>query len=119
MGQPGVYFSAQRSVSTVCVHDGLVYAVELAGYVQCLDARTGRKYWEYDLQDETRASPYYADGKVFISVMSGGVFVFKAGREPREPVTITADEALKVSPVAVGGVLYVNDGTTLYAIAAR
>jgi outer membrane protein assembly factor BamB len=108
-----------RTVSSVCVHDGLVYAVELAGYVQCLDARTGRKYWEYDLQDETRASPYYADGKVFISVMSGGVFVFKAGREPREPVTITADEALKVSPVAVGGVLYVNDGTTLYAIAAR
>jgi outer membrane protein assembly factor BamB len=36
-----------RTMSTVAIHDGLVLAAETAGYVQCLDARTGQHLIAY------------------------------------------------------------------------
>src|SRR5262249_13460078 len=36
------------SVSTCAIHDGLLYTAEERGYIYCLDAKTGQKYWEHD-----------------------------------------------------------------------
>jgi outer membrane protein assembly factor BamB len=106
-----------RTVSTVAVHDGLVYAAELEGFLHCLDAKTGQHYWEYDLKDGTWSSPYYADGKVYLGTEGGDLFVFAAGKEKKEPAKINLDNALKAPPAAANGVLYVTNGTTLYAVA--
>jgi outer membrane protein assembly factor BamB len=101
----------------VAVHDGLLYASELDGYLHCLDAKTGKKYWDYDLKDGIWNSPYYVDGRVFLGTDGGDMFIFQAGREKKEPVKINMEQGLKVPPVAAGGVLYVTNGTTLFAIA--
>ena len=69
-----------RTISTVAVHDGLVYAAELDGYLHCLDAKTGKKYWEHDLKDGTWCSPYYVDGKVYIGTDDGDLYVFTPAR---------------------------------------
>jgi outer membrane protein assembly factor BamB len=108
-----------RTVSTVSVHDGLVYAAELAGYLQCLDARTGKKYWEYDLKNNTWASPFWIDGKVYLGNDGGEMCVFTAGKELKEPRRIQMEGSLKLPPVAADGVLYINTGNRLHAIAAR
>ena len=39
-----------RTLSTAAVHDGLVYIAELAGYLHCLDAKTGERYWDHDFR---------------------------------------------------------------------
>jgi outer membrane protein assembly factor BamB len=108
-----------RTLSTVAVHDGLVYAAELQGYLQCLDANTGKKYAEFDFQDNTWSSPYYADGKVYMGTDGGDLLVFQAGKELKQLAKINMDQSLKVPPVVVNGVLYVNNGVNLYAIAAK
>jgi outer membrane protein assembly factor BamB len=108
-----------RTLSTVAIHDGLVYAAELMGYLQCLDARTGKKLWEYDLLDSTWCSPYYADGKVFLGTDGGLMFVFAAGKEMKLLAKIDMQQSLKVPPVACNGTLYVNNGVYLYAIAEK
>ena len=41
-----------RTMSTCAIHDDLVYVAELAGYLHCLDAKTGKKYWDHDLQSQ-------------------------------------------------------------------
>jgi outer membrane protein assembly factor BamB len=107
-----------RTMSTVAVHDGLVYAAEYIGFLQCLDARTGKKYWEYDLRDPTWCSPLYVDGKLFMGT-DGDLHVFTPGKDLKEPKKVSVDGQLKVPPVAVNGVLYVNTGTHLYAIAPK
>jgi outer membrane protein assembly factor BamB len=112
-------FVFSRTMSTVAVVDGLVYAAELAGYMQCLDAKTGKKYWEHDFQESTWCSPYYVDGKVFIGTDAGELYVFKHGKKKNEPKKITIGQQLKVPPVACNGVLYVNSGAALYAIAKK
>lgn len=108
-----------RTISTVAIHDGLVYAAELEGYLHCLDAKTGQKYWEYDTKDATWNSPYYADGKVFLGTDGGDLYVFSAGKDQKAPDKINMKEAMKVPPVAAGGVLYMTNGSTLFAIAAK
>jgi outer membrane protein assembly factor BamB len=109
-----LYFG--RTISTVAIHDGLVYAAELEGYLHCLDAKTGKHYWEYDLKDSVWNSPYYVDGRVFLGTDGGDMYIFAAGKEKNEPTKINMDQGLKVPPVAAGGVLYVTNGTTLYAV---
>ena len=42
------YTDVGRTISTVSVHDDLVYVAEYAGLIHCLDANTGKLYWTYD-----------------------------------------------------------------------
>jgi outer membrane protein assembly factor BamB len=107
-----------RTLSTVAVHDGLVYAPELAGFLHVLDARTGKKVWEYDLKDSTWCSPLVADGKLYVGT-DGDLLIFPAGKELKEPVKINMEAAIKVPPVMAGGVIYVNTGANLYAIGPK
>jgi outer membrane protein assembly factor BamB len=115
----GREFVFGRTLSTVAIHDGLLYAAELAGYLHCLDAKTGKKHWEYDFSESTWCSPYYVDGKVYIGTDSGDVYVFRAGSKLQPPRKVAMDKPIKVPPVAVNGVLYVNNDTNLYAIAPK
>ncbi len=105
-----------RTVSTVAVHDGLVYASELDGFLHCLDAQTGKEYWVHDLGGAVWTSPYYADGKVYMGVDNGDLFVFQAGKTDKVLNKIEMQQSMKVPPVAANGVLYVNNGLNLFAI---
>ena len=108
-----------RTLSTVAVGDDLVYAAELDGYIHCLDAKTGKKHWEFDLKDGTWASPFLADGKVYMGTDSGDLFVFQHGKDLKNPTKIEMDQGLKSSPCHAGGVLYLHNGTSLFAIGNR
>jgi len=71
-----------RTMSTACIVDDVVYIPELAGYVQCLDARTGKRFWTYDTRSNIWGSCYFADGKVFVANEDGDVFVFRHDPKP-------------------------------------
>jgi outer membrane protein assembly factor BamB len=97
-----------RTLSTVAVHDGLVYAGEYDGVLHCLDARTGKQYWEQSLGQDTWCSPYWVDGKVFIGNENGQILVFQHGKEKKPLATIeTGASFVRATPVAANGVLYV------------
>jgi outer membrane protein assembly factor BamB len=108
-----------RTISTVAIHDGLVYASELEGYLHCLDAKTGQQYWEADLKDSIWNSPYYVDGRVLLGTDGGDLYVYAAGKAQNELAKINMEQSVKIPPVAANGMLYVTNGTTLYAIAAK
>jgi outer membrane protein assembly factor BamB len=108
-----------RTMSTVAVHDGLVYAAELDGFLHCLDAQTGKELWQHDLAGAIWASPYYMDGKVYMGVDNGDLLIFKAGKEDNAPLKIDMAASMKGPPVAANGVLFVNNGSMLYAITGK
>src|SRR3712207_7957071 len=39
-----------RTISTVAVYNGLVFAPDFSGFFHCLDAETGKHHWTYDMQ---------------------------------------------------------------------
>jgi outer membrane protein assembly factor BamB len=108
-----------RTMSTCAVHDGLVYACELAGYVHCLDAKTGKQYWEHNMESATWGSPYFVDGKIFQGNDAGQLFIFKHGKTKEDPKVIDfSAKYVRATPVVANGVLYVltETPTKLYAI---
>jgi outer membrane protein assembly factor BamB len=76
-------FKFGRTMSSVCVVDDVVYAAELYGFVHCLNAKTGQRYWVYDTKASIWGSPVYADGKVFIGNDNGDLYIFRHRTEPK------------------------------------
>jgi len=106
------------SISTVAVHDGLVYAVDTPGYLNCIEVSTGKRLWQQDLKATVWGSPLVVDGKVYLQTAEGEVFIFAAGREKK---LIAKNGGLPDmahgTPVAANGVLYLTGQKHLYAVA--
>jgi outer membrane protein assembly factor BamB len=75
-------FKFGRTLSCACVVDEVLYIGELAGYVHCFDARTGKRYWVYDTKASIWSSPYYVDGKIYFGNDNGDLYIFKHMAKP-------------------------------------
>ena len=113
----------RRSISTVAIHDGLVYAPDMSGFLHCLDFGSGKRYWEYDTFSAVWGSPMVVDGNVYLGDEDGDLVILKAGKE--QPPT---DEELEnqgrvklfpssiySTPTIANGVLFITDRSQLYA----
>src|SRR5207249_2508748 len=104
----------------------LVYAAELGGILHCLDAKTGKHYWEHDLRSQTWSSPYWVDGKVYMGTDGGKIFVFEHGKTKKLVNTVDMSvkdkngtvvrPKIRATPVAADGIFYVMTENKLYAI---
>lgn len=74
----------RRTMSTVAIHNGLVFAADLSGFVHCVDFKTGKRYWVHDLMSAIWGSPLYVDGKVMIGDEDGRLTIFDAGKDYAE-----------------------------------
>jgi outer membrane protein assembly factor BamB len=114
-----------RTMSTCAVHDGLVYAAEMEGYLHCLDAAAGKEYWQHQLPGHanTWGSPFWVDGKVYLGDDKGKITIFKDGKtkEIIGAVDFGRGSLVRVTPVACNGVLYVmsENPCKLWAIAEK
>ncbi len=108
-----------RTMSTCAIHDGLVYIAELAGYLHCLDAKTGKVYWDHDTKAPIWSSPYCADGKIYLGTDEGTVWVFAHGKEKKELAQNDMGGRVRATPVAVGNTLFVMTENKLYAISTK
>jgi outer membrane protein assembly factor BamB len=109
-------FMFGRTMSTVSVHDGLVYASDLDGFVYCLDAKTGERRWMHDLKEALWGSTYFVDGKVILGTEVGNFVAFEAGKQKKAPTIVEGEQAIRSTPIVSGGVLYIMTESHLYAI---
>jgi precorrin-6B methylase 2 len=100
----------------VAIHDGLVIAPELSGFVHCLDAETGERYWTHDVLDSILSSPLIVDGKVYVGDEDGEVCIFELSKEKKVLGERIMPNFVYSSPVFANGVLYIAAQNQLYAI---
>ena len=86
-----------RTMSTACIIDGIVYIPELNGYFHCLDARSGKKFWQFDTQSAIWGSAYHVDGKILLANDDGVVFFFKHEKEQTVLDEVAAGSAAGVA----------------------
>jgi len=108
-----------RTMSSVAIHDGLLYTSDLSGFVYCLDVATGTPHWKYDTFAAIWGSPFVADGKIYIGDEDGDVAVLKTGKKLELIHEVNMGSAVYTTPVARDGVLYIASRNTLFAIAEK
>lgn len=110
------YDQLDRTMSTVTIADGLVYAADVAGRLHCLDAETGAVQWVHDSSAETWGGALVADGKLFLG-NKRDFLILKAGRDLEVLSEIRLGSPSYTSPIAANGVLYVASQKYLWAVA--
>ena len=108
----------RRTISTVAIHDGIVYAPNFSGFFHALDLATGELLWEHDMLAAVWGSPYVVDGKVMIGDEDGDLSVLNAGRELEVLSEINFGNVIYSTPIAANGTLYIMTRSHLYAIEA-
>lgn len=121
--------SLNRTNGAPVIKDDIVYVADFSGLLHCLDAKTGRPYWTYDLFGAAWDTPMLVDGKLYVG-FDDGVAIFPHTANPKkalkkrgnkDPVPALGvqklDHPVSSTPVVANGVLFVATRGTLYAIA--
>jgi outer membrane protein assembly factor BamB len=112
-------------VASPLIHNGLVYLPQDGGggggrLLLCLDAMTGKELYKVDIHnDRYRASPIYADGKIYLLSRDGTATVFPAGPKFQNPIVNTLDDNFTASPAVSNGRIYLRGFKDLYAIGEK
>lgn len=117
-GRVWQYDKINRSISTAAISEGLVYISDFKGVLHCLDVKTGKPYWTFDIQSPIWGSPLVADGKIYLGDADGDIAVLKAGMEMKKLSVIDMGDSVFSTPIPANGVLYVMTRSLLYAITA-
>jgi outer membrane protein assembly factor BamB len=108
-----------RSISTVSIDpaNNLLFIADFSGFVFCLDADTGKKYWEHDMQAHMWGSTFVVDGKVYVGDEDGDLVVLASAKEKKVLYEVNMSAPILSTAVVANGTMYVTTQTHIYAIA--
>lgn len=118
-GTPEIAWEADEflpEVSSPLAVNGLLYIATSYGVLACYDAKSGEKLWSQEYGGSFYASPVYADGKVYITDMTGKTYIVKATRDYQLVGSPELGEKSVCSPVFQDGKLYLRGMNNLYCI---
>lgn len=105
-----------RTICTASVYNGLCFIPDFSGYLHCLDANTGKVYWNYDMEAEVWGSPMSCDGKVYLGDGDGNVRIFAAEKQMKLIAEHNMGASVFGTPVIANGTLYILSMQKLFAI---
>jgi outer membrane protein assembly factor BamB len=105
-----------RTIATVAVADDLVYAVDLSGFLHCLDRATGKNHWVHDTLAAVWGSPMVVDGKVYLGDEDGDISVLKHSKKLEVLAEVEMVNSVYTTAVAARSILYIAGRTRLFAI---
>jgi outer membrane protein assembly factor BamB len=113
-----------RTVGTVAIKDDILYIADFSGLFHCLDAKTGKVHWTYDMLAAAWGSPLIVEDKVFIGDEDGDVAIFKHSADPEVAMVdeapalgeINMGNSVYSTPIVADNVLYIANRTHLFAI---
>ena len=114
-GKLWTYQGLDRSISTVSIADGLLYVVDVAGRLHCVNAETGKAYWVYESKSRTIASTMVADGKIYLPTEKH-LNVLATGKAMKLLSQISLGAPSWSTPVVASGTLYVTSKKYLWAL---
>lgn len=106
---------APHMPSLLLVGDEL-YMVSDNGVASCVDAKTGTVHWQERVGGGFSASPFYADGLVYLQSEQGETTVVKAGTTYEVVSKSDVGERTFASYAAVDGALFLRSETQLYRL---
>lgn len=116
-GEVWSYALDKHVMSTPAIHNGLAFIADTGRKMHCLDAKNGTPLWTHDIQGDAWASPYVADGKVYLGTRAGVIYVWAATKEKQLLYELNIRTPMSATFTAANGVLYFATMQHLYAVA--
>ena len=120
-----------RSCGTVAIKDNVLYIADFSGLFHCLDAKTGKVHWVYDMLAAAWGSPVIVEEKVYIGDEDGDVAIFRHSADPNVAMKdddgdlvpfygeLNMGNSVYSTPIVADNVLYISNRTHLFAIEAQ
>ncbi len=105
-----------RTCGTVAIKDDLLFVADFSGVLHCVDAKTGKGYWTYDMFAASWASPLIVEDRVYISDEDGDIAIFKVSKEQEKIAEINMESAVYTTPLAANKTLYIANRNRIYAL---
>ncbi len=105
-----------RTVSTVAIKNDLLFVPDFSGLFHCLDAKTGKPNWTYDMLAACWASPLIVDDRVYIGDEDGELAVFKLSSKMELLRETDFDGPIYTTPVVANDSMFLSIGNRLWAI---
>jgi outer membrane protein assembly factor BamB len=106
-----------RTCGTVAIKNDLLFIADFSGVFHCLDAKTGKPHWTYDMFAASWASPLIVEDRVYITDDEGEVAIFKLAKEMEKISEFNMDSAVFTTPVAANDTLFIANRNRIYSIA--
>lgn len=106
----------RRSVSTGALYNGLLFYADFSGFLHCLDAKTGKEYWQHDMLAAVWGSAIVIDGKVYLGDEDGDVAVLAATKEKKLLFETNMGSSVYSTVVPANGSLFIANRNQLFAI---
>jgi len=106
------------SIPSLLLVGDLLYLVNDIGIMSCIDATSGAIVWKERLLGNYRASPIYADGRIYVANVNGVTTVIEPGRRFNLLAVNELGDGtrLEASFAVAGRALFVRTETHLYRI---
>lgn len=118
-------YSFQGGFASPVIDAERLYQVDNGAVLGAFDLATGRKLWERPLGTIQKASPVFADGKLYVGTENGKFYIIKPTASGPEVLdqdqlgTEEAPEAIVASPAVARGRVYLATMDALYAIGPK
>lgn len=71
-----------RTCGTVAIKNDLLFVADFSGLVHCVDAKTGKAHWTFDMLAASWSSPLIVEDRVYISDEDGDISIFALSADP-------------------------------------
>jgi outer membrane protein assembly factor BamB len=118
-------FGWQGGFSSPVLDGERLYQIDNGANLAAFDVKTGKQLWLQNLGTIQKASPVFADGKLYVGTENGQFFIVRPAANGAQVLdsdqlgTTAAPEAIIASAAVANGRVYVVSDAALYAIGKK
>jgi outer membrane protein assembly factor BamB len=105
-----------RTCGTVAIKDDLLFIADFSGVVHCVDVKSGRAHWTYDMLAASWASGLIAGDHVYFSDDEGDISVFKLAPEQELVGEMNMGSAVYTTPIVANDTIFIANRNRVFAI---
>ncbi len=105
-----------RTCGSVAIKNDLLFVADFSGVFHCVDAKSGKAHWTYDMLNAPWASPLIVNDRVYITNASGGVLCFALSKERELLSENFVTSAVYTTPIVANDTLFIANRNRIFAI---
>jgi outer membrane protein assembly factor BamB len=97
------------------LHEDRLYVCDEVGKMYCLDIKDGKEIWNFVYGANTKGSPVWADGKIYVTEVDSRFHILKPGKDSCERLARVFFRTKGVAPIELNGDPAVANGKVYFS----